>query len=173
MSPVPRLRPPRKGTPYSRKYPPDGWLSAGCLKLNLPWSRPIIVKFIGYLLGNCQTWRLIWLSVASEALHEAVAAQRSITIRICVRPWQNGGIEGESGCLRFGKFSRISLIKYKLPTPMIKNRQDSRLKQRHRWAPVKSRSSSTSFARSASKIPRKIPSEAFSFDTNVSAPTKA
>ena len=54
------------------------------------------------------------------------------TIRTCVRPRQNGGMKGESGCLRFGKSSRISLIKYKPQTPMIKNTQDSQLEQRHR-----------------------------------------
>jgi hypothetical protein len=41
-------------------------------------------------------------------------------------------MKGESGCLRFGKSSRISLIKYKPQTPRIKNTQDSQLEQRHR-----------------------------------------
>ena len=102
-------------------------------------------------------------------------------------------MKGESGCLRFGKSSRISLIKYKPQTPRIKNTQDSQLEQRHRleaktqdqrmineivdgtqmspWeAQVVGDVIREVFT---SRIPVKLRCEAVSFDTNVCGLTKA
>jgi hypothetical protein len=57
---------------------------------------------------------------------------QEFTIRTCVRPYQNGAIEGKEGVCGWGNPVWVSQIKNKPQTPMVKNTQDSQLEQRHR-----------------------------------------